>query len=192
MAAIVCDEMNDSFVHFFLYKPEHKPLVLCDDEVLKKVKYHNCPGQRNGIDCGLSCIGIVLHLLDGIEVDRGTFTHRNCSRLRLKLSTHFTDVVHHADNKDAMSQPTGQVVHDCFPLLQGPSIVGAGGVEDVTPVRFLADMSLVATTITTTRSTTKAMAAGGEDDDSDDVEVLEETLQQIKRKRTRKTQCRQG
>ena len=167
MAAIVC-EMNDVFVHFLLYKPEHKVIVLCDDEVLKKVEYHN------GIDCGLFCIGVVLHLLDGIEVKRDTFPHRNCSRLRLKLSTHFTHVVQHADDKDVISQPTGQVVRNCFPLLQGTSIVEAGGVEDVTPVRFLVDMSLAATTITTTRSTTKAMAAGDEDDDSDDVEVLEE------------------
>ena len=70
--------MNDFFVHFLLYKPEHKPLVLCDDEgLLKKVEYHNCPtGQLNRIDCGLFCIGIVLHLLDGIEVDQDTFTHR--------------------------------------------------------------------------------------------------------------------
>ena len=97
-------------MHFLLYKPEHKPLVLCDDEVMKKVEYNNCPGQLNGIDCGLFAIGVVLHLFDGIEVDRDTFTHRNCSRLRLKLSTHFTHVVHHADNKDFMSQPTGQVV----------------------------------------------------------------------------------
>jgi Ulp1 family protease len=67
MAAIVC-EMNDFFVHFLLYKPEHKHLVLCDDEVLKKVDYHDCPRPLNGIDCGLFCIGIVLHLLDGIEV----------------------------------------------------------------------------------------------------------------------------
>ena len=73
-----------------------------------------------------------------------------------------------------MSQPTGQVVCDCFPLLQGTSIVGAGGVEDVTPVCFLADKSLAVTTIATMRSTTKAMAAEGEDDDSDDVEVFEE------------------
>ena len=64
-----------------------------------------------------------------------------------------------------MLQPTGQVVRNWFPFLQGTSILGAGGVEDVTPVRFLADMSLAVTTITTTRSTIKAMAAGGEDDD---------------------------
>ena len=158
MAAIVC-EMNDFFIHFLLYKPEHKPMVLIDDEVLKKVEYHDCPGQLNGIDCGLFCIGVVLHLLDGIDVDRGTFTHRHCSQLRLKLSTHFTHVLHHADDKDVVSQPTGQVVRDCFPLLQGTSIVGAGGVEDVTPGRFVGDMSLAATTITTTRSTTNAMAA---------------------------------
>ena len=85
MAAIEC-EMNDFFVHFLLYKPEHKPMVLIDDEVLKLVEYHDCPGQLRGIDCGLFCIGVVLHLLDGIDVDRDTFTHRHCSQLRLKLS----------------------------------------------------------------------------------------------------------
>ena len=171
MAAIVC-EVNDFFVNYLLYKPEHTPVVLSDDEVLRKVDYHDCPGQLNGIDCGLFCIGVVLHLLDGIEVDRDTFTHRHCSRLRMKLSTHFTHVVHNPDDEDAMSIPTGQVVRDCFPLLQGTSIVRAGGVEDITPVRFLADMSLAATTITTTRSL--AATAGGGDREDSDIEVLEE------------------
>ena len=41
--------------------------------------------------------------------------------------------------------------------------MGAGGVEDVTPGRFVGDVSLAATTITKTRSTTKAMAAGGKE-----------------------------
>ena len=76
------------------------------------MEYQDCPGQLNEIDCGLFCSGVVLHLLDGIEFDRRTFTHRNCSRLTLKLSTHFTHVVHHADDKDVMLQPTGQVVRN--------------------------------------------------------------------------------
>ena len=158
-------------MNFLLYKPEHKHLILCNDEVLKKVDYHDCPGQLNRIDCGLFCIGVVLHLLDGIEGDRTTFTHQSCSRLRFKLSTHFTHLVHHPDVKDVVSQPTGQVLCDCFLLLQGTTIVGAGGVEDVTPTSF-ADMSLAATTITTTLSTTKAIAAGVEDGDSEDAVVV--------------------
>jgi Ulp1 protease family, C-terminal catalytic domain len=172
MAPIVC-ELNDFFVNYLLYKPEHKPVVLSDDEVLRKVEYHDCPGQLNGIDCGLFCVGVVLHLLDGIEVDRNTFTHRHCSRLRMKLSTHFTHVVHNREDEDAMSIPTGQVVRDSYPLLQGTSIVGGGGVEDVTPHHFLADMSLAATTLTTTRSMAAAAASVGDRDDSD-IEVLEE------------------
>ena len=161
-------------MNFLWYKPEHKRLVLCDDEVLKKVEYHDCPGQLNGIDCGLFCIGVVLHFLDDIKVDRDTFTHRNCSRLRLKLSTHVTHVVHHGDDKDVMSQLTGQGVRDCFSLLQGASIVGAGGVEDVTPVRFLADMNLADHNDDAFHHHGDGGAAGGEDDDSDGIEVLEE------------------
>ena len=171
-AADIVGKVND-FCELLLYKPKQKHLVQCDEEVLKKVDYHYCPGQLNRIDCGLFCVGVVLHLLDGIEVDRTTYTHQKCSHLRFKLSTHFTHVVHHPDDKDVVLQPTGQVVRDCFPLLQGTTIVGAGGVEDITPTSF-ADMSLAATTTTTTRSTTKAMAAGVEDDDSDAVVVLEE------------------
>jgi hypothetical protein len=99
------------------------------------VEYHNCPGQLNGIDCGLFCIGVVVHLLDGIKVNGTIFTHQDCLHLRLKFNTHFTHV---GDNKDVILQPTaGQVVCDCFPLLQGTTIVGACGVDDVTPTALL-------------------------------------------------------
>ena len=154
-AAIVA-EVNEFFNNFALHKREHTLWVHSNAELLKKVSYHKCPSQLNGIDCGLFCVGVVLHLLDGINVDSTTFSHQDCSPLRLRLSTHFLHIIHHPDNKDVINQTTCQVVCDSFPLLQGTTIAISYGVEDITPMN-LSDMSTTETTITTTKSTSKAL-----------------------------------
>ena len=173
-AAIVVAEVNDFFNNFVLYKREHTPWVHSNAELIKKVSYHECPSQLNGIDCGLFCVGVVvLNLLDGINVDSTTFSHHDCSRLRFRLSTHFLHIIHHPEDKDVINQTTCQVVCDSFPLLLGTIIASSYGVKH--PMQF-ADMSTTETTITTTKSTTKALAAGADDHESQDVVVLESCI----------------
>ena len=73
-AAIVVAEVNDFFNNCVLYKREHTPWVHSNAELLKKVSYHECPSPLNDIDCcGWFCVYVVLHLLDGINVDSATF-----------------------------------------------------------------------------------------------------------------------
>ena len=164
-----------SSINFALYKREHTPWVHSNAELLKKVSsYHECPSHLNGIDCGLFCVGVVLHLLDGITtVDSTPFSHHDCSRLRFRLSTYFLHIIHHPEDKDVINQTTCQVVCDSFPLLQGTNITSSYSVEDIATPMNLADMSATETTTTTTKSTTKALAAAADDHDSDDVVVLE-------------------
>ena len=76
-AAAIVAEVNEFFNNFVLYKCEHQVWVHSNAELLKKVFYHECPSQLNGIDCGLFCVGIVLHLFDGINVDSSTSSHQD-------------------------------------------------------------------------------------------------------------------
>jgi Ulp1 protease family, C-terminal catalytic domain len=116
-AAAIVAEVNEVFNNFVFYKHEHRPWVHSNAGLLKKVSYHKCPSQQNSIDCGLLCVGVVLHLSDGIDVDSTTFSHHDCSRLRFRLSTHILHIIHHPEDKDVIFQTTCQVVLDSFPRL---------------------------------------------------------------------------
>ena len=105
-AAAIVAEVNDFFKNFVLYKREHTPWVHSNAELLKKVSYHECPSQLIGIDCGLFCVGVILHLLDGTNVDSTTFSHHDCSSSRFRLSTHFLHIIHHPEDKDVINQTT--------------------------------------------------------------------------------------
>ena len=164
-----------------LYKRERTPCVHSNAELLKKVSYHECPSQLNGIDCGLFCVGVVLHLLDGINVNSTTFSHHDCSRLMFRLSTHFLHITHHPEDKDVINQTTCHVVRDSFPLLLGTTTASSYGVEDITPMHF-ADTN-DGDTITTTKSTTKDLAAGADDHDSEDVVILESRTRDDEKKK---------
>jgi hypothetical protein len=101
-----------------------------DDDLIRFdiIGFHQCPGQYNGIDCGLFCIAVVLHLLDFKTVTEDTFNFNHCILLRSKLAAHFN-----RKNDDANEQ-TSQVVQDCFPELKGTTILSSYGVEVVVTV----------------------------------------------------------
>jgi hypothetical protein len=42
--------------------------------------------KRNGIDCGLFAVGVVLHLLEGKAIDGKTFNPKDIHQLRLNLA----------------------------------------------------------------------------------------------------------
>ena len=104
-AAAIVAEVNDFFNNFVLYKREHTPWVHSNADLLKKVSYHECPSaQLNNIDCELFCVGVVLHLLDRVNVDSTTCSHHDCSRSRFRLSTPFVHIIHHPEDNDVMNQ----------------------------------------------------------------------------------------
>ncbi len=133
------------------------------------IAFHQCPGQYNGINCGLFCIAVVLHLLDfkTVTEDNFNFNFNHCILLRSKLAAHFN-----RKNDDANEQ-TSQVVRDCFPELKGTTILSSYGVEVV--------------------GTVPAAAKTNDDDDDDDVilvsredaEMDDVTTKEAKMPRTR-------
>ncbi|KAI2492021.1 hypothetical protein MHU86_22546 [Fragilaria crotonensis] len=124
-------EVNDFLCNFVLHRPEHNHLQRAHYEVLEKLKYQECPQQLNGIDCGLFCVGVVLHILDGKTIDRDAFSKEHVTELRFKLGNHFMGSQHNRSN-EPNHEPTSKVVRDCFPSLRGTTIVSEYGVEDVT------------------------------------------------------------
>jgi hypothetical protein len=112
---IVC-EVRAFFFNFVLQDKNKFNYITSptDDDLLNHmiVGFRQCPGQYNGINCGLFCIAVVLHLLDGKPMTEGTFNFNHCILLRSKLAAHF--------NRDnGAYEQTSQVVRDCFPQLKG-------------------------------------------------------------------------
>jgi hypothetical protein len=148
-------EVNEFLCNFVLHKPEHEHLQREYHEVFDKLQYQECPKQINGIDCGLFCVGVTLHILVGETTDRDTFSQEHITELRLKLGAR-----HNRTNK-TNHQPTSKVVRDCFPSLRGTTILSEHCVEDVTPLHIHDNVNTtantIASTITITRSTTRAL-----------------------------------
>jgi hypothetical protein len=132
-ASEILGEVNEFLHNFVLYKPQHKHLQREIGELNEMVEYHDCPRQRNGIDCGLFAVGVVLHLLEGKAINSKTFSPKDIHRLRLELSMHFKTYqppswifrYHHR---------TSQLVRDCFPELKGTTICSMYGVEEVASI----------------------------------------------------------
>jgi hypothetical protein len=81
-------------------KLNHITLPLDDDLIcFDIIAFHQCPGQYNGIDCGLFCIAVVLHLLDFKPVTEDTFNFNHCILLRSKLAAHFNRKNDYANDK---------------------------------------------------------------------------------------------
>ena len=85
-AAAIVAEVNEFFNSFVLHKHEHEFWVHSDAELLKKVSYHECPSQLSGIDCGLFCVGVVLHRRcgksDNMMIQVGSSAQKKKSQLR--------------------------------------------------------------------------------------------------------------
>jgi Ulp1 family protease len=102
-------EVNEFLCNFVLHKPEHKHLERAHHEVFDKLQYQECPQRINGIDCGLFCVGVVLHIRYGETIDKDTFSQEHVTELRLKLGDHFMDAWHNRTN-ETNHQPASKVV----------------------------------------------------------------------------------
>jgi Ulp1 protease family, C-terminal catalytic domain len=79
----------------------------------KDVMYYPCPSQQNGIDCGLFAVAVILHLIDGIVVEKNTFDQSSITNLRKELAHHLSGVA--TLNKYQMP---AIIVRKWFPQLQ--------------------------------------------------------------------------
>ena len=58
----------------------------------KNIDFCACPKQRNGIDCGLFAVAVVLHIIDGIPVTVDTFSQEIITALSNNLTSHLANV----------------------------------------------------------------------------------------------------
>jgi Ulp1 family protease len=72
-AANIVTEVNKFFRHFVLQDKKCKKKQMSDLKLLELVKFDECPPQTNGHDCGLFAVAVVLHLVEGKEVNSQTF-----------------------------------------------------------------------------------------------------------------------
>jgi hypothetical protein len=81
------------------------------------------------IACGLFAVAVVLHRLDGKEVNNQTFRQSDIAKLRKKLAEVFAS--NHSVQELAGSKTVSEIVRNCFPALQGTSIIDTFGVETI-------------------------------------------------------------
>ena len=107
----------NTFVNnYVLHKRSHLKLRKTNDELMGLVSFEYCPQQLNGIDCGLFCVGVVLHLLDNVVVDAETFDSKDITALRMRLYVHFTGKVSNKTKRyeHVIRQRTSKVIRDSF------------------------------------------------------------------------------
>ena len=99
------DIVNTFLNNYVLYNPSDSKLCQTNDQLMGLVSFEFCPQQENGIDYGLYCVGVVLHLLDNHVVDHETFDRKAITGLRMRLFTHFTG------NIDKKTEKYVHVIH---------------------------------------------------------------------------------
>jgi hypothetical protein len=115
-------EFNMYMTHFVLH--DRKQLQQPTSHLWSLLEVLPCPQQRNGIDCGLFAVGVVLHLLANVHIDTETFKDHHISNLRKELAAYLSSAKGHKKR----SIPSA-LVRNCFPCLKGTTIVGECGVE---------------------------------------------------------------
>ena len=55
--------------------------------------YYPYPSQNNDINCGLFAVVVVLHIIDGIAVEKTTFDQSSITDLRKELAHHLLPAV---------------------------------------------------------------------------------------------------
>jgi Ulp1 family protease len=58
----------------------------------KNIDFCACPKRRNGSDCGIFAVAVVLHTIDGIPVTVDTFSQEVITALRNNLTSHLANV----------------------------------------------------------------------------------------------------
>ena len=85
-------------------------------KLLELVEFDECPPQTNGHDCGLFAVAVLLHLVEGKEVNSQTFRQSDIMILLKKLAVW--------ESLESFETTTvSAIVRNCFLALRGTSIV---------------------------------------------------------------------
>jgi len=140
--AKVVKQVERFFRNFVLFEKENvaPPTTTCN---LQKVAFPDCPKQSNSVDCGLFCLGFVLHFLYRVPLNSKAFEQRHCTALRGAILNHLENI--RSGLPPDMASTAGIVVCNCFPnVLTSPRAMlvlekcGAD-LEDVTPIEIRRD-----------------------------------------------------
>jgi hypothetical protein len=135
-AANIVTEVNKFFRHFDLQDKKYKKKQMSDLKLLELVEFDECPPQTNGHDCGLFAVAVVLHLVEGKEVNSQTFRQLDITILRKRLEEVFLSDHRVWELRELFETTTvSAIVRNCFPALRGTSIVDIFGVETIGTIR---------------------------------------------------------
>jgi Ulp1 family protease len=124
-AADIVKKVNFFFKFYILHDDKYQDLRQTDANLLCRVQYQDCPEQKNGFDCGIFAVAIVLHLAEQIDLKRDTFSQVDVTKARSQLAKAL-------GSKSAFM--TSDVFRNCFPCLCGRNIIESTGVEVITHV----------------------------------------------------------
>jgi hypothetical protein len=171
---------------------------MSDLKLLELVEFDECPPQTNGPDCGLFAVAVVLHLVEGKEVNSQTLRQSDTTIHRKRLAEVFLSDHRVWESRELFATSTVRaIVCNCFPALRGTSIFDIFGVETIGTIRPHALDGLVNSAVTViakveenevidvwtvkegndgSKNLTKAAVAKGvvninDDDDDDDYNV---------------------
>ncbi len=92
-AAAIVKKVNYFFNAFVLHETKYASIQQSDADVVRRVQYKDCPPQRNGYDCGIFAVAMVLHLAEQIEITDDTFSQANVTQARAQLAETFASEV---------------------------------------------------------------------------------------------------
>jgi hypothetical protein len=116
-------QVNHFFNTYLIHEEKFARLRQPDATLVRRVQYKACPEQKNGFDCGIFAVAIVLHLSERLEVKTDTFSQADVTKARSNLAEAFC-------SESAVM--TSDVFRNCFPSLCGRSIMESTGIEVIT------------------------------------------------------------
>jgi hypothetical protein len=102
---------------------------MSDLKLLEVIEFDDCPSQTNGHNCGLFAVAVVLHLVEGKEVNSQTFRQSDITKRWKKLAEVLAS--NHSVQELSGSKTVSEIICNCFPALRGTSIVDSFGVETI-------------------------------------------------------------
>jgi len=135
-AANIVTEVIKFFRYFILQDKKYQKEEMSDLTLLELVEFDECPPQTNGHDCGLFAVAVVLHLVEGKEVNSQTLRQSDTTIHRKRLAEVFLSDHRVWESRESFETTTvSAIVRNCFPALRGTSIVDIFGVETIGTIR---------------------------------------------------------
>ena len=88
-AASIVKKVNYFFNAFVLHEKKYASIRQSDTDVVQLVQYKDSPSQKNGYDCGIFAVAMVLHLAKQTDITDDTLSQANITQARARLAETF-------------------------------------------------------------------------------------------------------